>query len=405
MSRSSLINWLEKIVEGSFLAAIFILPVSIALMEMSYTISFIAWLLLKFLKKENLCQDQFLFLIVGLFLIVSSVSAFYSGYPEVSVRGLLKIIKYSFVFLIAADFFGDKKRLNHLIWAAILSFVIVLGDCLIQLATGKDLIRGFEIYHADSRIRLTGPYKFYGLLAAQLIAILPLLLSLIWTGKNSRRKIFIKSFLFALFLIGFLVLFQTQSRGAWLASYASWFVYMLLSKNKKMLIFLILLTLSLPFVVPKDILIHEDIHNKEQSLIERYHLWERAGQVIAKRPIFGCGINTYVKNYPLYDEVKNWRVPGYYVHNGYLQLAAETGLISLFLFLFLILRSISSGLKAVRVSSKDERMRIVGIFSGVVALLIQASFDTTLHNLQSAVLIWLFLGLLIGLKRSAASTF
>jgi len=131
-------------------------------------------------------------------------------------------------------------------------------------------------------------------------------------------------------------------------------------------------------------------------LIERYRLWERAGQVIIKRPLFGCGINTYTKNYPLYDEVKNWRVPGYYVHNGYLQLAAETGLTSLFLFLLVIGRSLLSGLKAIRSSPPHSKMIVIGIFCGCIALLIQAGVDTTLHNLQPATLIWLFLGLLMG---------
>ena len=394
------INRIEKILEVSLLSAVFVLPFSIALMEIGFVAVFASWFLLKFLKKENLFPDRFFLILIGLFIATSSVSALYSGYPAASFRGIIKIVKYSTVFLIAADFFRDKKHFDRLLLIGSMSLLIVLADSMAQLMIGRDLINNFKIYHAEFLVRLTGPYQFYGLLAAQLIAILPLLLSLIFI-KASNQQILNRLFLIVLFLSGLFVLYKSHSRGAWLASFGSWLIYALFIKSKKLFSILILLLILAPFIIPRSAIIHEDIKDREQSLFERYRLWERAIQVIEKRPWFGCGINTYTKNYPRYDEVKSWRVPGYYVHNGYLQIAAETGLPSLFLFLLLIGRSLIFGLRAIRSSIGEKRLLIVGVFCGCMALLFQATVDTTLHNLQSAILIWLFLGLLVGLKNSA----
>ncbi|OGX02544.1 MAG: hypothetical protein A3J12_04420 [Omnitrophica bacterium RIFCSPLOWO2_02_FULL_44_11] len=52
-------------------------------------------------------------------------------------------------------------------------------------------------------------------------------------------------------------------------------------------------------------------------------------------------------------------------------------------------------MKALRSPPSEEMKPIfAGIICGALALLLQAGVDTTLHNLQSAFLIWFFLGLL-----------
>jgi len=390
-------NKIEKIAELFFLIGVFILPFSIAFMEVSFSIAFVTWLIYKIIKRENLSKDRSLLILIGLFLVSSSVSGFYSGYPILFFRGMIKIIKYSLVFLIAADFFQDERRLKRLLLTSLISFSFIIADSLVQRVNGIDLIRNFPIYYTDLQVRLTGPYKSYGLLGAHLLALMPITLSLIWAEKKSLFK---KIILILLFITSLYVLYKTHSRGAWLASFAGWFVYAFLIKNRFMFIVLVSFLFIVPFTLPKGAIIHLDIQRKEQSLFERYRLLERALQVTAKRPLFGCGINTYIKNYPLYDEVKNWRVPGYYAHNGYLQLAAETGLVSLALFLLLVWNALKNGYSAICKFESRKRYLSIGAFTACLALLLQAVSDTTLHNLQTAVMIWLSLGVLVALNHS-----
>ena len=386
---------LQKLSESLFLAAIFVLPFSIAALEILLAASFISWFAYKIIKREAVAAENKILLLVCFFLISSSVSAFYSGYPLLSMRGIVKIVKYTLIMLVAADLFRNPESLKKLLFVGLTGFVILMADSFFQRFDGRDLVNKVPIHYADKQIRLTGPYKFYGLLGAHLIAVLPLILSLTlaaWSSSNKKWKRFVMTCF--LVLSGYL-LYKTHSRGAWLAAFGSWLVFTILLRKKILIAALVLALLVVPFLLPQNALIHLDIERKEQSIVERYFLWDRALQVIRARPWFGCGINTYIHNYPKFDKTKSWRVPGYYAHNGYLQLAAETGLVSLSLFLFIIALSLSSGYRAFQKALPEKKILIAGLISGFVALLLQAFVDTTFHNLQPATLIWFMAGLLV----------
>ena len=154
-----------------------------------------------------------------------------------------------------------------------------------------------------------------------------------------------------------------------------------------------------PFVFPYNSLVHLNVVNKEQSLVERFYLWDRAIQVVRARPLFGCGINTFTRNYSKYDQTKSQLVSGYPVHNGFLQIAAESGLVALTFFLVIIVMAIKSGWKAFSISEGNKKLWAAGLLTGLVALLCQGFADTTFHNPQSGLLLWLFIGMLISIDQ------
>ena len=394
MMKKKWADFLGKSVEAAFLTGIFVLPFSKALLEICLTITFVLWFLMKLIQKENLYKDQTLFFLVGSFTIISSISGFYSGYPLLSALGIIKLIKYSLVMLIAAETFRDRTKVKHLILVSCISFFGVVLDSVYQYFIGKDLIAGFEVYHSNLQIRLTGPFESYGLLAAYLLILIPVITAIV-IGTNKNELAGWKKFLLAFFLVlGFLVFFKTHSRGAWIAFAGGALICASLLRKKWIFSLIIISLFVAPFVLPKNVLVHRDVQQKEQSLKERYQLWRRAWDVIKSQPFFGCGINTYVKNYSKFDTKKHWRVPGYYVHNGYLQLAAETGLIALGLFLGLLFLALKVGVDMFKKTVGARKFLLAGLITGATALLFQAVIDTTLHNLQSAYLIWLSIGLL-----------
>ena len=144
-------------------------------------------------------------------------------------------------------------------------------------------------------------------------------------------------------------------------------------------------------------LIHLDADRKEQSLVERYYLWDRAISVIKAKPLTGTGINTYAVAHQRYDTTKNWRVRNYYAHNGYLQLAAETGLPGLFLFLaFLIYQFVWSYRRLAQKKAAGEVTGYwipLGLLTSMAGFLVFAFVDTVLHNEQSAMTFWYLAGL------------
>lgn len=394
----TLIQRLRVISVFSILAISFVLPFSIALIEIFVAVSIIGWFILKLVQREKPISSPFFLYLLITFFLVSCVSIVGSGYPLQGLRGALKLLKYIFLLLAVADLFSEPLRLRRLVVIGLIAFVCVGLDTIIQEITGQDFVRHFPVRFADSNIRLSGPFRQYGLLAAYLIAIFPIFISLM-TGRTLMG---VKWFgLVGISVVALYLLYKTHSRGAWLAAFGSLSFLAVILRNKGLLIALLVTLLLTPIIIPRNVLIHLDITRKEQSLVERCHLWLRALQAIKAKPLFGCGINTYVLNYSKYDQIKSWRVPGYYAHNGYLQLAAETGLIALGLFLWIIFLALRCGYQAYKSGEPDQKPIIAGFMAGTIALLLQAGVDTTLHNLQSATLIWFYLGLLFAFGTQA----
>lgn len=394
MGIQTLEGLLRRLGEICFLIAVFSLPFSKGVLETFLFLTFVLWFAEKIVGGRPLCTDQILILILGLLVISSSQSAFHSGYPWTAARGIIKLTKYILVMLVGCDLFRDPKSLKRLLLVLFFSCCIVLIDVAFQQITGKDFVSQIPLHYTDEQARVTGPFRSYGLLAALLIAVTPVFGALVL--GHTERRVRLASLGLVTFALYFL--YHTHSRGAWLAAFGSGFVFAVMIRKKAMLLILVTMLLAAPFVLPRNALIHLDMNQKEQSLIERFDLWNRAIQVIQKKPWFGCGINTYSKNYVRFNKKMSWRVPGYSVHNGYLQTAAETGLVSLFLLMVVISKSLVSGYQAFRNAQDHRRLFVSGLITGLVALLLQAGFDTTLHNPQSAVLIWLFMSLLFAVN-------
>jgi len=386
---------LYKLSEYCLYGAFFFLPIGKAPMEICLAAGIFSWLIFKLVNRQSVnCNQKLLWLII-IFLASSCISAMSSGYPAASTRGVIKLAKYIFVMLMAADLLQDSKRLKILLCVGAVSLLAVILDSYYQLFTGTDLLnqRTVDLMGSLNTRRITGPFITYGLLAAYFIGVLPFLV--IYTiNKNDMRvmkRVVVAMMMFAIMFL----LYKTHSRGAWLATIGAGFFASWMMRSKVLgIIILLIIFLGALFLPTRDLL-HLDVGHKEQSLVERYHLWQRALNVIQARPLFGCGINTYAVNHEKYDRQKHWRVPGYYAHNGYLQLAAETGLVSLILFATILLRIYQSAFQAYKSHAPAQKLMIVSVSTALIALLLQAGVDTTLHNLQSAVYIWFFMGMML----------
>ena len=138
--------------------------------------------------------------------------------------------------------------------------------------------------------------------------------------------------------------------------------------------------------------IHLDITNKEQSLVERAELWHRAVDVVLMRPWTGTGINTYAVAHQKFDTRKSWRVQNYYAHNGYLQMAAEIGLPGTLAFVCFLFYWINRHRPRAKQNSSDAEIRW-GILGGLFAFLVFCMADTALHSPQPVMTFWYAMGL------------
>lgn len=371
---------------------------SIALMEIAFVTAFIFWGMFH-LKEKRLRPKKMDWLFwgpLGLFFLFVLLSFILSEYPKESFRGVLKTAKPLLVFIMTAELFCEEKTKKQfsLIFAG--TFLLVALDSAIQYIFGKDFLRSFPAQPSSAGLRLVGPFGDFGRMGCYLILVIPVFgMHFLYQFKNSfLKKKTLFSFIFA--IVGFVLLYLTRTRGAVLALVMSIFLLFIYRRWFKAIGVGILLFLALLLVTPKAMIIHLDAQAKEQSLVERIELWKRAWYVIETKPWTGTGINTYNVAHEKYDKTQNWRVRGYYAHNGYLQLAAEIGIPGIFcllLFLFLYFRKALRHIK--NLGPDPESYMQLGILTGLLAFLIYALADTGLQSPQSLMSFWYMMGVLL----------
>lgn len=376
---------------------------SIALMEISFVAALALWSFYFFSEKvpgnfftqKGVCPPK-LWIPLSVFFLIVLISFIPSEYPKESFRGVLKILKPLLVFVMTADLFRAEKKMKQFDLAFLIIFLLVLADSSIQYAFGKDLLRGFPAQDSSAGLRLVGAFGDFGRMSAYLILIIPVFSMRFWSefrSANNRTKS-----LWALFLAlaGLALLYLTRCRGPIVAlalSVTCLFVYKRWFKALGIcaVLFFVLFALT-----PRGMIIHLDAESKEQSLVERVELWKRATDVIKAKPWLGTGINTYNVAHEKYDTNKNWRVRGYYAHNGYLQLAAEIGIPGIFFLLLFLLLFFRRGLKvASAIRGSPEELEQLGILTGLLAFLIYALADTNLQSPQSLMSFWFLAGVLL----------
>ena len=333
---------------------------------------------------------------LALFFIVVLISFFTSEYPKQSFQGILKIAKPLLAFMMAIDLFGDPRSQKRFDGIFLATFLLVVIDCSIQYAFGKDLLRGFAPEHSAAGIRLIGPFGNFAKMATYLVLLIPVFGMRFWndfTGADQRRRSLLS---LALALAGLVLLYLTRCRGPVAALALSFGVLFIYKRWFKALGITILLCLALLAAAPRNVLMHQGSDKKEQSIVERFALWKRALDVIEAKPWTGTGINTYNVAHAKYDKEQNWRVRGYYAHNGYLQLSAEIGLPGIFFFLFFLFmffRRALCSLEPIR-GSPEEYTRL-GLLSALLAFLLYATCDNNLQSPPSLMMFWFLAGVLM----------
>ncbi|MDQ7780957.1 MAG: O-antigen ligase family protein [Planctomycetota bacterium] len=131
----------------------------------------------------------------------------------------------------------------------------------------------------------------------------------------------------------------------------------------------------------------------------RVLMWRSTARMIADRPQ-GVGWGNFHVVYPAYksrEELEIGAPVQRYAHNDFLQIAAETGIAGLLLFLLLIAACVRALLIAARRSSvRGERWLALGIVLSLAAMLTHCMFDMNFQQPAPVMMFWLFLGLARG---------
>jgi len=397
-----IIKYCDKIIEICLYLLIFCLPFAKAGVETFAWIAIAAWsvkklLLFKIGKKISVVYAEDLNKALALFVIINALTVLVSVDFSLSIRAFFgKILKFIILYFCAVETINSKRRLRNIITVMIISAILIVTDAGVQYFSGKDFLRFFP--YQRLRASFTSANAFGG----WLIMFIPIF-SVIFAAKQlSALGIRIKPIIMETLVVLMLIcLALTNSRGAWLGFLSGLgLIFYRFTKafrqGNKILLYLsmVVFLISALFVLPQTVKERiNSIVSIDYSGLERMDLWKESLSIVDDFPILGCGLNTYSVVAPHY---KISREGGIYPHNSFLQMAAETGLLGLLAFFWVLFRFFKMGLQNL---NQGKNPLLLGILSGILAFLVHAFFDTHLYSLQLVVLFWFMMGFAVAVMR------
>jgi len=371
------------------------------------------------------------------FLFWNLISVFWSKYDYATLTQAGKYVTYSFLYWMVVAHIREPRQIRRLLWTIFLSVTVTCVYGIAQFL-GHDF---FFWYPQDPRIMSSlGNATFY---AAHLILLLPLALNLFlaggWPqalpGKPElpaggtpvlpwRRTAGVVA-LGVLVALMYFCLLATYTRAAWLAllvvtvldlgllaRYAGW----LRAPRRRTVLSAAGLAVLLAAVTA--LMAVEGSYSLSQRLassfkvdmsnVQRIMAWKAAYQEFRTHPLLGTGSGTF------FDHVAGYLDPEFYntgdaawiehAHNEILEQAAETGIVGVGLFLWLIVAFAGMALRVTRRAADPlARYLAPALLCGALAFLGQNLAGVSLRYTTGAAYLWLVMGLVAVLIPTSAS--
>lgn len=228
------------------------------------------WVALLYRKKINLKTPLTLPILIfwfvgaiatlhGILLVFPNLA---NVFPNVAFLSLIRHIEYVSLFFISYQGMSDKKFIPFVIATIVFTLLGVIAygfgqkylDFPAYLTMNEEFAKGIPIQLSElSRVPSTfaGHYD----LAAYLVLIIPIVVSLVFGVKN----LLIKAFLLLTAFLGFVLLFMTVSRVSFVVLFVSLFIVLFFQKRK-------LILLSVPLFLASIVL----IVSFQSSLFDRF---------------------------------------------------------------------------------------------------------------------------------------
>lgn len=385
-------------------AMLFVLPFSISLIEISFTCMLVFWIAKRAMdyKRQTSLVKVFqpmkseLNLPIAAFIIIALLSALNSVSLGLSFKGFfLKLIEGALIYFITIETIADESKLNGILRVLFLSMTLIGADAIFQLITGMDFIRQFS---ASRMIRgsFGTPNGFGGWLLIMIFLALSLSCSRknIWLVDFSEHSRFERTLrIVSWFLTGLLIvcLVLTYSRGAWMAVVLA-LIFMGVLKGKKLFVIITVIPVIVFFIFQYAI-------KGTLSWGVRVCLWREALQMIEDFPLLGTGINTYA------HIGSRYAIPGgggVYPHNCYLQMAAETGLLGLGAFAWMVIVLFKTSVANLKmINDSFYKTLLTGMLTGLFGFFAHSFVDTNIYTRQLGTLMWVMMGLIVAVQKIA----
>ncbi len=399
-----IIKYLDRIIYWLIVALPFSVAISPGLSNSFIGIMIFCYMAKKILQRGKIIPRTVVNMPVLFFFIISSLSITHSiNLKDSLVGGMLRLLLLSSLMFIIAAELKDERQLRRVAYSIAASLILVTFDGLWQIRAGRDFIAGREPVLNLGLSRATASFKDSNLLGIYLSAFTPLLLGLALYGESGRKKVFF--YLSAAIALAGILL--TYSRPSFLAMYIALIFFAIARRHKALIVFLIILTLLFPFLVPQSVKNWaKDVEYNPLRMMcndDRIAVYRNSLRMIKAHPLIGLGTNNYMKSYKYYKEYPEYRniVTLEYMraHNMYLEMAAELGLTGLGIFLWMLFRLFAAARAAYK-RPEGNYLKIIALSLSacLIAFLINGLTESSFYYSRVVPVFWYISGLILGLS-------
>lgn len=387
------------------------LPVT--LFDVIVTILFVYWIIQLMLRKEKFCIFPSISFPALAYILLAAISAFRSEDGVLSFCMLFLIVKGYLIFIYFANNIKTRNQIGLIVTA--LAVGVFIQSCLgiLQHFTGGTL--GLEIFGEGERAFRTARIGYKAIsrvggtigdpnsLAMFLNFLLPPILSMSFTRIPLRYRM-----IFALvFVLGGITEIFTLSRGGWISlSFGSIIVLygVFKGKLKSRVKSFAMMTVSIGLIAFILVGAFQDVRDRlfkddYGSAYSRIPMIKVALNMIEENPVTGVGLNNYATVMNKYDRTRqsisyNFQYP---VHNAFLLIAGESGLLALISFLLILYGAAHKGFRFFLLEDRFLCILGIGFTSSILTWIVHAQFKMDFAGAD--IPLWLSLGMVAALHR------
>ena len=336
-----------------------------------------------------------------LFMLLAGLLSFlHSGDKILSTFGIISYIEIFIFYFYLVNNINNRQDLKLILFSLQLCLLIFSSVCILETILKTNFTASFKVLDYESDLGvfraagLTGSATYAG---GFLASLLPLVFIQIFMTRNK----IIRLMIFILSMMGMLALILTLTRGAWLALaitavFLAFLLYRYLFVKIRYIVPIMVTLLIMLFIFQG--IIFERASEGTVNLINRGHLMQTAWNMIKQYPLTGIGLNTYSTVMEKYTSIYVPHGWIHQVHNKYLLIWAETGIVGLVSFLWLLLVSLSKLFKLVHAKDPFFSSLAIGLLGSFITIIIHMNFESYAGG-NIVLQFWLIIAMIAGLGR------
>jgi O-antigen ligase len=386
------------------------------------------WLLVTYNDKKIYINNNSVYWPILGFIIWNFISVLWVENGYLATIMLVQFVVISFIFLLTVNVFNDNRRIE------IFTKLITVSLTLVSI------IGLLQYYYSDVDVvkhlfvQIVAPAATFGnknFASHFLVMTLPLSLVLVLASKNNRQVILYS----VATAIGAWFLIYTMARQAYVAIIIELFVLSLfftldkwknkdkallaIMNNKKSKIIAIFSILT--FLVFAANFTNQGFGIESNSISKiarlqsisvdehnpRLPAWRNTIEMIKDHPIIGVGVGQWQAKYPLYydramkDIIFNERTRLKRLHNEYLEVFANVGVIGYIFLLWLSWLMIRKIWFILRDCNNEYRIQVLGLTLGIVGFLVVATFSFPIRVFFPVFLLFVFIGMIVSIDSNS----